>query len=129
MGFLKNYGFQAEIRCVGFPPFFLRSKKITLELLAVVPPEGYMLAPGNLLGNLLNEGQSLGITEDREPCLNKVVGTPGLTLVASFKRVPSLEKAMYSHDLGSKMVQEKLQTYSGSLQGRRWESGDSGSAS
>lgn len=60
MGFKKHYGFQAEIRCVGFPPSFLRSKKITLELLAVVPPEGYMLAPGNLLGNLLNEGQSLG---------------------------------------------------------------------
>ena len=41
----------------------------------MVPPD-YMLAPGHLLENIPNEGQSLGPTEDRKLSEQKGCGDP-----------------------------------------------------
>jgi len=54
--------------CRGDSPLFSKKqKKRALETLAVVSPEGYVFAPANLFGNLPNEDQSFGATEDRQP--------------------------------------------------------------
>lgn len=100
---------------MGFTSYLLQEAK-KLESSAVVPSERYVLAPGHVLGNLPDEGQSPGTIEDRQLSEKCGVGIPGPILVTSFKS--SWGKGMHSDPLGSKIVKEK--PLSGSLQRRRW---------
>lgn len=55
----------------GISPLFSNKQKSALETLAVVPPDGYVLAPGNLLANSLMRANCL-VQQKTDSLLNKV---------------------------------------------------------